>query len=528
MDIAIVLEKYMKERYYPEEYGTFIKNNRLSLIFGRNTATSKYIDDRLANKVLYVTNKRKNATAIQIIKNIDCVLNSNGISTMHFKGVMLGKQLYDDFDLRMFGDLDFIVKADHFERALELLQLDGFECVSVYDNHHIVLTKDDIDIELHSTLFHPKNNILFAIEDDDLKRINLDDQSVLTMKETTLLLYLLYHHYVHCINDTIFSDYHYFHHYYKRIDVMSIYRYYDIALLIDRFGNLIDWNHCLKILQKAELQIEFKMFLQEFNYIFNGILPKEFLEAMYVKKYKNTECYYVFNYIYKQVERGVIQKYDDIMTEIVNQDIFDRREITCKQHETNQLRFLVTQDKSKPNSSYLQRRIASKNIVDFSFCFDLWIQNDSLIIRLEVYNNALVFIPSRSLKDNPMNVVRCDSVVINIVPAKERYQYHEFIILLEQETQGDFVLRAYDDLLNELRIPRINSCITKTGYQFELEIPLSYLGILNINNNVFYLDLSVSNCDPISRERNTTLALSAPEEYCGDPRRFAKIRINMD
>lgn len=527
MEIPDIIAKYMENRYYPEEYDTFIQNNRLDLIYGNYAETAKYIKDKHINKILYFNNKNKILSAEKVLHNIDSVLHANGISTIHFKGITLGTVLYDDSNLRMCGDLDFLVENKNFDRALDLLCQNGFEKISQYDGHHIALGKNDVIVEMHTSLFHPKNNISFSLTDDDLKYVTINGHDVLTMNETALFVYLLYHHYAHCINDTIFSDFHYFHHYYKKRGVMSIYRYFDIAILIKKFEHVIDWQHCMQMLLKTELRTEFKMLLQEFDSIFSGFLPEEFLRAMYEKEYEESCSYYVFNYIYKQLKKGSVLKYDDILSEIANQNVCNRYEITCGAYH-NPLRFCVDEyalHKMNPNGSYVQSGKAPIDANDLSFYFDMWIQDESLVIHLDVYNDHVVCIPRGSVYTDSANVIRCDSVTISIVQANDRYQFNEFIILLEEDTRGQIVPVIYDDLLHIRKDSQAEMKLTLYGYQLECKVPLSCLGISYVTNNFFYFDLAVSDCDSISHQRKTTLALSAPEEFYCDPRRFAKAII---
>ena len=78
------------------------------------------------------------------------LLESYGFKFVIMKG-FANATLYPKPELRMSGDIDFLVEWDKYEEVYELLLRDGFELVGEKDNkkHHVGLRKNGITYELH-------------------------------------------------------------------------------------------------------------------------------------------------------------------------------------------------------------------------------------------------------------------------------------------------------------------------------------------------------------------------------------------
>ena len=105
-------------------------------------------------KKYYVSWVLKQEAFNEIEKEVSKILNENNIDHFYFKGAILSK-IYDDPSVRTRGDIDLYVGYDNFDKAKKLL----IDNVYILDNqmidnmHHQSLSKNDIEVELHFSLF---------------------------------------------------------------------------------------------------------------------------------------------------------------------------------------------------------------------------------------------------------------------------------------------------------------------------------------------------------------------------------------
>ncbi|MBR7116798.1 MAG: nucleotidyltransferase family protein [Clostridia bacterium] len=105
------------------------------------------------------------------------LMSENGISYSVIKGVASARY-YPDPILRSMGDVDFYVAPEHLERAREVFKSDGFTLEHTDSEHHDILERGKLYMELH---FAP-----IAIPDEKMKPIFLEYWSDLCESATTV------------------------------------------------------------------------------------------------------------------------------------------------------------------------------------------------------------------------------------------------------------------------------------------------------------------------------------------------------
>jgi len=114
-----------------------------------------YLPEELVNYMEHITglNRERNLEIINQAKEINIELRKNGIAPIFLKGTaFLIQGFYSDPAERMVGDIDFLVDANSFDLAVELLKDQGYEKTSQTKHENPVISKH------YPRLFH-KNKI---------------------------------------------------------------------------------------------------------------------------------------------------------------------------------------------------------------------------------------------------------------------------------------------------------------------------------------------------------------------------------
>lgn len=168
-----------------------------------------FLSPEIKNRLdAYFQNQTRNnmfltAKLIEIIKLFD----ANDIPVLPFKGPVLTMQFYENIALRLFGDLDVLVQIKHVERAIKLLEENGYEPLSGIN----WLKKNNLDINHKDIKFlHKENQLLlemhwklsnsyFALPLEmhrlwnDVETFNFGGMKVKNLSFNDLLIYLCLH-----------------------------------------------------------------------------------------------------------------------------------------------------------------------------------------------------------------------------------------------------------------------------------------------------------------------------------------------
>ena len=139
------------------------------------------------------------ASLLRVLK----LFEDSGIEAVPFKGPTLTQQAYGNLALRVFGDVDLLVKRPNMERAAELLWARGFETPEHEKNpEHIPAQlglnfyhRDGLIVEMHWALVQRWLGYRYDPEEiwGRMRRKNFCGQSVLALPATDKLLYLCAH-----------------------------------------------------------------------------------------------------------------------------------------------------------------------------------------------------------------------------------------------------------------------------------------------------------------------------------------------
>jgi hypothetical protein len=159
--------------------------------------------ERLKGQV--VQNGMRNLSLLGRLIAVVALLRQNGVEALAFKGPILAETVYGNIGLRTFGDLDLLISRHDLAKVISLLLTQGFRLdIDLSEaqyhklaerNHHAVMIKDGVPVELHWELsgryFH-KNVYLEALH-GRAEEVDLSGHRMMTLGGEDLLIYLCLH-----------------------------------------------------------------------------------------------------------------------------------------------------------------------------------------------------------------------------------------------------------------------------------------------------------------------------------------------
>lgn len=190
---------------------TLSARQRLLPLVYKNIRT--YLADRAPEsclarfKAAYLANTGKNLTYVAFLLRTIDLLEQHDIRVLPFKGPALAQDVYGDAALRVFVDLDLLIRRDDALKAWRILRDNGYQpelnledeqkkkYVAAEDDQSFVLADKAINIELHWELSgrYLSSPLTFEAIAAEMEPLVLGDRDVLKLKREFLLLYLCVH-----------------------------------------------------------------------------------------------------------------------------------------------------------------------------------------------------------------------------------------------------------------------------------------------------------------------------------------------
>ena len=150
-------------------------------------------------------NGMSNLALLGKLLDVIALLRRHGIEALVFKGPVLAEEVYGNISLRAFADLDLLVTRRDLSRIISLLLENGYRLdidlseaqyqKLVDNNHHAVMIKDDVPVELHWELSgrYFSRGVYFEALAGRAERVTLSGQQLLTLGGEDVLIYLCVH-----------------------------------------------------------------------------------------------------------------------------------------------------------------------------------------------------------------------------------------------------------------------------------------------------------------------------------------------
>jgi Uncharacterised nucleotidyltransferase len=203
----------------------------------RKVALPPLIAQELAK--LFLINVSRNAHLLFELGRILRALQDSNISVIPLKGAYFAEGVYGNAAWRQIGDLDLLVKPADLSRALDVLNSLGYfarvpfdiesECQLSQHMPHLY-SPARVQLELHWTISSPWLDVPFDDYDFDqiwtrAMPVQLSGVNTLMLSPADSLLYLCMHAAVQ-----------------HRFDGIGLRSFWDMALLIRRYGAALDWK----------------------------------------------------------------------------------------------------------------------------------------------------------------------------------------------------------------------------------------------------------------------------------------------
>jgi len=241
-------------------------------------------------------------------------LREINIDPIPMKGPIFYHLLYENNGLRLYYDLDFMIKkCDHKKVKMKMNEIGIFQGeinketgeILQYSEEYIeeyllhskhaaeyIMKKENMIIffDIHHSLFWPTESYKIDYEDliDYSQKININDIDITRQSDIDVLLHTCIHSYWHSTKlYQVFED-----------NDLHLKQYQDIYLAIDAFKDTLDWKMFLERVDKLKMFIPAGVSLLQTEEVFGKILPDDVRNHFNTDEIKN-----LINAIYDPVSK---------------------------------------------------------------------------------------------------------------------------------------------------------------------------------------------------------------------------------
>lgn len=230
----------------------------------------------LQSKCNIIIQKKRNKVFLNEIKKIQNSVNNKDIKICYLKGLFLASMLFEDYNIRRSTDIDILINISDLDDIISILTDHKFrfvnKCTSI-DEHHLVFNKviNDVSvvIEIHGSVNNPPH--LFKIDEESIlnraEKKNILDCNIWLLEMNDNILYLISHFFIH-LNDNLKS---YF--LYEKKNYEYLCKLIDIALLIDKYKDYIEWEVIKNRAKEWKMEWEVNFTFLLINEVFGLDLP---------------------------------------------------------------------------------------------------------------------------------------------------------------------------------------------------------------------------------------------------------------
>jgi len=238
-----------------EKVAEMIRLNGVSAIFFHSISQAglkQHIPEPIRSilQPSYYANITRNTWVERELLRILSYLKDLDIPVVPLKGILLGKFIFGDTALRQSNDIDLLVDRKHGQFVFDSIKTQGYFRTGVahdhwheehwedFAKHFPALNNGKINLEIHQSLFpscpeleNIMNEVWLKVRTDKFNGLNVN-----TLAYEHQLLFLSYHLDTHV-----------------DIGQFQLRLYLDLAEILTKFNNEIDWIYLLKIGKQAQL-----------------------------------------------------------------------------------------------------------------------------------------------------------------------------------------------------------------------------------------------------------------------------------
>lgn len=220
---------------------------------------------------------KRNLSVFQDLGDILRAFQAANIPVIPLKGACLAETVYGNIALRPMGDLDVLVEPANLAKALDVLRALGYVAAHPFEietermlRHHMprLFKRDGLSLELHWTIVDPPCTNRFHKDDLDqvwarATPVKIAGVQVQMLSSMDLLWHLCLHASVQ-----------------HRFDGTNLRNYWDIALVIQKYGEAIDWTQFTACVRQWGISNGVRLALQLTEEWTDAVVPSQVLAAL--------------------------------------------------------------------------------------------------------------------------------------------------------------------------------------------------------------------------------------------------------
>lgn len=500
MKVDNQLKEYLCSIYNKKEIIDILYKNSLFGLLGSAFVSFSNDDLKVLKKKRIDVRYLENA-----LRKLCILMDKNQIEYFAFKGVVIANQLYGNNNCRQLSDIDLFVPQYDFDRAITILENEGFILKSkeeLKNQHHVVLISQPVVIELHRNILTPLIKIDESYLHKNIITLDLFGYKIKTFDTTVTLVHLIYHLYMdtYLVSGNMYS-------------LMTtkkypqarrfLYRAYEISLFSEKYFNEIKWEDIERDVKSQKLRIIFKKMIFDILRIFPSAFPKSFVDTVRKIDYVEDERDKLYKYLI-DIDINDSDDFDALISKFIddNWDARKKKNICKKVGETISLTNKLLRDKQDLNCVI----DTEKNTKGLKIVFK--VSNDDFYIS-ETGNYD-------TQTSDGVHLLLCGT---------EQYSYNS-IFFFPKQIDGKIRV-VVCDVLNNRNIVSDNLIKTefsKADKDYTITAMLSNEFLKENNlNSYLYMGLVISDCSSETHRRKNQLILSEEDSQWYNPVYFAKI-----
>lgn len=500
MKVDNQLKEYLCSIYNKKEIIDILHKNSLFGLLGSAFVSFSNDDLKVLKKKRIDVRYLENA-----LRKLCILMDKNQIEYFAFKGVVIANQLYGNNNCRQLSDIDLFVPQYDFDRAITILENEGFILKSkeeLKNQHHVVLISQPVVIELHRNILTPLIKIDESYLHKNIITLDLFGYKIKTFDTTVTLVHLIYHLYMdtYLVSGNMYS-------------LMTtkkypqarrfLYRAYEISLFSEKYFNEIKWEDIERDVKSQKLRIIFKKMIFDILRIFPSAFPKSFVDTVRKIDYVEDERDKLYKYLI-DIDINDSDDFDALISKFIddNWDARKKKNICKKVGETISLTNKLLRDKQ-----------------DLNCVIDTEKNTKGLKIVFKVSNDDFYISESGNYDTQTSDGVHL------LLCGTEQYSYNS-IFFFPKQIDGKIRV-VVCDVLNNRNIVSDNLIKTefsKADKDYTITAMLSNEFLKENNlNSYLYMGLVISDCSSETHRRKNQLILSEEDSQWYNPVYFAKI-----
>lgn len=514
-------------------------NTRFLTMKLQATISKKYFLETL---VLMEKQKKKNNVFLEEIKALMEFCNRKGLKPVFLKGIFLAADIYPQISQRNFDDIDILIEIPEFLEYDSFLKEKGYSYCDPFreiprneEAYSEILKKDHVcyrkkvdsvyvTIELHGNLINDGG----LFEDNTVEFLNHTekkhflDMDVLLLKAEHNLIFLALHFFKHLpvayFDKLIFAKHTY----------INLTNLYDIALLVDKYREILDWKLVLQIAYQMKVGKYVYFVAKKVNDIFGNVFSGEFMDELKLL----WDCSYMSESTVEEFGMGKLMWLFHLAVDKICEQ--EAKDFLNRKAGINLYEFIAVN--SSQQKLHEHRNIFKKEFyVNFSKNYANHIKNAITKISIEVavhknsFNiNYIITNKKCCPYDGKRKPYHYDGIEVLIV--KEKYLVHKMFTIVQDANKYKLIQTSHNNDNDEKICPvnldyRVH--VDKTKIQLELSFPWTYVDINPLIDNTVYFNVGGLVSNPFTRQFTDNYQLFDSEKDFFDFRNVKCIRFQQ-